>query len=172
MHRTTLREKTRSLISFSHGDDHNTEMESSDESLLHINEDESTGWGWSDDESEADEAGDWVEPVLLTKITYDQATEEAWTQAKYEILVAQNNILHTLSLENKASYNLPILSRFVISKIYHQIRSLLRVSSSEVMSESSFTDVVLTFFLFHPLRCLPLNFSTMIISKNHHSAIV
>ena len=57
-------------------------MESSDESLRHINEDESTGWGWSDDESEVDEAGDWVEPVLLTKITYDQATEEAWTQAQ------------------------------------------------------------------------------------------
>jgi len=46
-------------------------MEASDESLHPINEDESTGWGWSDDESEADEAGDWVEPVLNTEITYD-----------------------------------------------------------------------------------------------------
>jgi len=136
-------------------------MESSDESLRHINEDESTGW-----------AGDRVKPVLLIKITYDQSTEEAWTQAKYEILVAKNNILQTLSLETKARYNLPILSRFVISKIYLQIRSILRVASSEVMSESSFTGIILTFFLISSFEiCLPLNFSKTIISKNHHSAI-
>ena len=138
--------------------DYYTEMESSGESFPLSDDDESTGWGYCDSDSEGEVGDDWVEPALLTKVIYDQARDEAWLQASYEISNAERNILTNLSLRRKDEYNIRTLSGFVMNKMWVKIRSTL-----SDMTESTFKKIILTFYFISSFGMSATDFF-----DNHH----
>ena len=123
-------------------------MSSSDVDPNPSDSDEEIGWVYYNSEDSEDEmtpSNAWYTPNLLsTIVTYDEATHEAWIQAKYEISIARENIKRVLSLQRLSNYKLEKMITLLLGKIWNKVNTVPHIASESV---NLFMQNIVTFYV-------------------------
>jgi len=120
----------------------------------HSDAEEDVGWFFNNHENIDEEAGEyqnipWRDMELQPSISFDQATHEAWSTAKYEITLARSNIMNALRISSLDDYSLESLINFFFGKFWLKVDGIIGRSypPGNPLDQSTFYRILITFLL-------------------------